>query len=161
LNWDKNENISQASKWLKRHVELIEEKGKLLAAQKTAGFKAPIKTIYRAGVYYAELGEGNIGGEKNKTRPVLVLSPNRMNRGNTVLIAPLSTKFEKKPNGLPLYDNHYLLKKMDYPALREDSAVKFEDIRSVDVVRLSGLVFNVKPQDMGRMQSCIKFILGY
>jgi mRNA-degrading endonuclease toxin of MazEF toxin-antitoxin module len=84
-----------------------------------------------------------------------------MNKGHTVVIIPLSTKFKKKRNGLPLYNNHYLLKKTDYPDLDKDSVAKFEDIRSIDVVRLREVICNVKPEDMKRMKNNLLFMCGY
>lgn len=165
MEWSKYDNVSSASKWLKRKVELIEEKDCLLISQykkvQALHHSVPIKEIYRGGIFHAELGYGNIGGEKDKTRPVLVISPNRLNKGNTVVVAPLSTKFKRKQNGLPLYNNHYLLTKRKYPELDKDSVVKFEDIRSIDVVRLRDVVCNVDRQDMRRMKRNLLFMCGY
>ncbi len=162
MEWNKYDNVSAASKWLKRKIELVEEKEHLLFNQHRnvllSHHSEPIKQIYRGGIFHAELGYGNIGGEKNKTRPVIVISQNRLNNGNTVVIAPLSTKFKRKKNGLPLYSNHYLLTKKKYPDLDKDSVVKFEDIRSIDVVRLRDIMCNVDKQDMGRMKRNLLFM---
>jgi mRNA interferase MazF len=158
--WSVLENIAASSKWLKRKTELIEEKDKLIQKKATNG-TAFLVQAYRGGIFDAELGEGNIGGEKNKTRPVVVFSPDNLNRGHTVVVVPLSTKFKTNPNGLAKYKNHYLLRKSDYPFLDKDSAVKFEDIRSIDVVRLRKLRGNVKKVDMKRMQRAILFVCGY
>ena len=84
-----------------------------------------------------------------------------MNKGNTVIIIPLSTKFSLGPNGRPLYRNHYLLRKADYPFLDTDSVIKTEDIRSVDVVRLRNLRGNLNREDMKRLKNSILFICGY
>lgn len=160
MSWNKHDNIIDASKWLKRQVELIEEK-EILIQNKRIRRTDYIVQALRGGVFSAELGNGNIGGEKNKTRPVLVLSPNRLNKGNTVIVVPLSTKFKRKPNGLPLFDNHYLLKKYDYPNLDNDSVLKFEDIRCIDVVRLRKLRFNISPTDLKHAEKCLLFMTGY
>ena len=160
MAWSVLENISASSKWLKRKTELIEQKEQLILQKNTTG--APqIVQAYRGAIFDAELGEGNIGGEKNKTRPVLIISPNQLNKGHTVVIVPLSTKFQLAQNGLPKYRNHYLLKKSDYPFLDQDSAVKFEDIRSIDVVRLRQLRGNISSDDMRRMENNLKFTCGY
>lgn len=163
--WTKEENIRDSSVWLARKVQLIEEKHNLLEEQKmkiqNTNSYVPIKTVYRGSIYRAELGEGNIGGEKNKDRPVLVLSPNRLNKGNTVVVAPISSKFPKNPNGLPKHKNHYLLKKRDHPELDKDSVVKFEDIRSIDVVRIGDHVFDVNKIEMEKMKSRLLFMYGY
>jgi len=160
MSWDKNTNVSDAAKWLKRKTELIETKDKLI--QNKAARRTPyIVQAKRGGIFECEIGYGNIGGEKNKTRPVLILSANLLNNGHTVVVVPLSTKFERWPNGLPKYKNHYLLKKSKYAFLDQDSAVKFEDIRSVDVVRLRQLRGNVDSVDMKRMKRNIMFTFGY
>jgi hypothetical protein len=59
MAWDKYDNVSSAGKWLNRKIELIEVKENLLIAQnneKIIGNDVPIKTIYRSGIFHAELG---------------------------------------------------------------------------------------------------------
>ena len=72
MAWDSNINIVDAAKWLKRKAELIEEKS-VLIARRTARNTPYYVQAYRGGIFDCELGHGNIGGEKNKTRPVLVI----------------------------------------------------------------------------------------
>lgn len=160
MAWDKNTNISDAAKWLKRKIELIESKDLLIRNQNAKGTRYIIQ-VRRGGIFDCELGYGNVGGEKNKTRPVLVLSKNVLNNGHTVVVVPLSTKFDLAINGLPRYRNHYLLKKAKYSFLDRDSVVKFEDIRSVDVVRLRQLRGNIDETDMKRMKRNLLFTSGY
>lgn len=160
MAWTILDNISQAGKWLKRKFELIEEKELLLQRQMSQGL-SHIVLAYRGGIFDAELGLGNIGGEKNKTRPVIVLTPDRLNKGHTVVVVPMSTKFLRNQQGLPRYRNHYLLRKTDYPFLDEDSVAKFEDIRSIDVVRLRQFRGNVSSEDMEKMKKAILFTFGY
>lgn len=160
MGWDKNTNISDSAKWLKRKTELVEEKD-LLIQRKIARGTPYIIQAKRGGIFDCELGYGNIGGEKNKTRPVLILSKNILNNGHTVVVVPLSTKFDRLPSGLPKYNNHYLLRKSKYRFLDQDSVVKFEDIRSVDVVRLRQLRGNVDRTDMARMKRNALFMFGY
>lgn len=160
MAWLVSDNISQAGKWLKRKIELIEEKDLLLQRQASQGLPH-IVHVLRGGIFDAELGLGNIGGEKNKTRPVIVLTPNRLNKGHTVVVVPMSTKFLRDRQGLPRYQNHYLLRKADYPFLDNDSVAKFEDIRSIDVVRLRQLRGNVSADDMKKMKKAILFTYGY
>lgn len=161
MAWDCNSNIVAAAKWLKRKSELIEEKSVLIRRRSAINASAYAQ-VYRGGIFDCELGLGNIGGEKNKTRPVLVISKNSLNRGHTVLVVPLSTKFELDPNTkLPKYRNHYLLKKVDYSFLDKDSVAKFEDIRNVDVVRLRKFRGNISHRDMLRMKKNLLFMCGY
>lgn len=168
MAWNKNTNVRDAGVWLARKIQLIEEKAKLITRRDKkfiqmggTGKKPPIKQVYRAGIFYAELGVANIGGEKNKTRPVLVITPNSMNRDHTVVVVPLSTKFKLKPTGKPFYDSEYLLKKSDYPQLDADSMVKFQDIRCIDVVRIRQLICNVNSLDMKRMKKNLLAAMGY
>ena len=160
MPWSKEENILEAAKWLRRQVELIEEKY-VLINNKHIRQTPYIVQVKRGGIFDCELGTGNIGGEKNKTRPVLVLSKNDLNNGNTVVVVPLSTKYRMGNHGRPAYKNHYLLKKQRYNFLDRDSVVKFEDIRCVDVVRLRKLRGNVDDADMKRMKKCMLFLAGY
>lgn len=161
MAWDSNSNIVDAAKWLKRKAELIEEKSVLIARRATR-HTPYYAQVYRGGIFDCELGLGNIGGEKNKTRPVLVISRNILNKGHTVMVVPLSTKFDRDTRTrLPRYSNHYLLKKVDYPFLDTDSVAKFEDMRSVDVVRLRKFRGNVSQRDMSRMKRNLLFTCGY
>ena len=163
--WTKEENIKQAGIWLSRKIGLIDEKDVLIKVRdrkvQKSGKRESIKEIFRGGVFHAELGTANIGGEKNKTRPVLVMTPNHMNKEHTVVVVPLSTKFKLASDGTPLYNSQYLLKKSDYPLLDADSMVKFEDIRCIDVVRLRGFIFNVKKEEMKRMRKNLLKTMGY
>lgn len=161
MAWSSSSNIVEAAKWLKRKAELIEEKSKLIA-KKTSRHAKCYVVVHRGGIFDCELGLGNIGGEKNKTRPVLIISDNMLNKGHTVLVVPLSTKFDLKPGtSLPKYANHYLLKQSIYPFLDADSVAKFEDMRSVDVVRLRKLRGNITKQDMKNMKKNLLFMCGY
>ena len=161
MAWTSESNIIDAAKWLKRKAELIEDKTVLIARKATRNTPY-IAYVRRGGVFDCELGLGNIGGEKNKTRPVLILSTNTLNRGHTVLVVPLSTKFDRDPTTkLAKYKNHYLLKKSDYAFLDKDSVAKFEDLRSVDVVRLRKFRGNVNKKDMQGMKDNLLFTSGY
>ena len=146
---------------LKRKIELIESK-KILLDNKARNGTPYIVRVYRGGVFYADLGNANVGGEKNKARPVLVISPNMLNKGDTIIVVPLSTKFQRKyPGGPPRYNNHFLLKKSDYPFLDKDSVAKFEDIRSIDVARLRNLLGNIESSDMNRAKDKLLYATGY
>lgn len=160
MGWTKEENITDSAKWLKRKTELIETKDRLI--QNKIRRRTPyIVQVKRGGIFDCELGYGNIGGEKNKTRPVLVISRNMLNNGHTVVVVPLSTKFDRLASGSPKYTNHYLLKQCKYPFLAKDSVVKFEDIRNVDVSRLANLRGNIDVSDMKRMKKNLNFMMGY
>ena len=156
-NWNKNDNIRNAGYWLSRKIELIELKHNNKENHITLN-------AFRGGIFNVELGTGNIGGEKNKKRPCLIISNNNLNKGDTVVVIPLSTKFKSSTiNGVtsPKYKNHYLLKKSKYPFLRETSCVKCEDIRNIDKIRLSDHLGNIDSQDFNEIKKRILFALGY
>lgn len=157
MNWDKNTNIRDAGHWLSKKIELIELKDK----QKT--LKTNIN-ILRGGIFNVELGEGNIGAEKNKKRPCLVLSHNNLNKGDIVVIIPLSTKFNfdiKNGQKIPKYANHYVFYKAKYDFLTDDSCVKCEDVRSIDKVRIVEHLGNIDPKDLDKIKNRILFTFGF
>ena len=61
ISWNKEDNIRDAGCWLSQKIKLIELKD----VQEQKGEKREIK---RGGIFYVELGEGNLGYEKNKCR---------------------------------------------------------------------------------------------
>lgn len=155
--WNKNDNIRNAGYWLSRKIELIELKH--FNKENNINNEA-----LRGGVFNVELGTGNIGGEKNKKRPCLVISRNALNAGDTIVIIPLSTKYKKRfTNGVeyPMYKNHYLLKKSKYPFLDANSCIKCEDIRNVDKIRLVDHLGNIDTADLDEIKKRILFALGY
>ncbi len=137
MSWSKEENIKNAALWLSSKIKLIEDKHLLLEKQKqtqiNTGVKPPLRIIYRGGVYWVDFGSGNLGAEKNKTRPALIISANHLNKAETVLVIPISSKFKYKldshGNKIPLYKNHFVLDNKKYPQLSEQSAVKCEDTK--------------------------------
>lgn len=155
--WNKDGNIRNAAMWLSTKISLIEIKNKLLLENKNI-------TIFRGGVFNVELGEGNIGGEKNKKRPCLVLSRNNLNIGDTVVVVPLTTKFKyniKNSKKIPKYNNHYFLYKTDYNFLDDDSCIKCEDVRSIDKVRIKEHLGNINPRDLDKLKLRILFSYGF
>lgn len=157
MTWNKNDNIKDAACWLSELVKLVELKHRQITTKS-------IPRILRGGVFNVELGEGNIGGEKNKKRPSLVISHNNLNKGDTVVIIPLTTKFKYiEDNGIkkPCYANHYILHKANHPFLSDDSCVKCEDIRMVDKVRLKEHLGNISLRDLNKIKSRMEFTFGF
>jgi len=155
--WNKDDNIRNAGYWVARKIELIELKHQ-------NKIDLINQSILRGGVFNIELGTGNVGAEKNKKRPCLVISSNILNNGETVSVIPLSTKFKsivKSGIQYPQYRNHYILKKSNYPYLRDNSCVKCEDIRCVDKVRIIDHLGNVSFEDMLEIKKRILFAFGY
>ena len=55
------------------------------------------RTMSQRAIYLCNLGE-NIGSEQCKLRPVLIVSNNKINKGNNVIVVPLSTKIKTITN---------------------------------------------------------------
>jgi mRNA interferase MazF len=157
LGWNKNKNIRDAGHWLARKIELIELKNKHKKQNKKINIK-------RGGIFNIELGKDNIGGEKNKIRPCLVITRNILNKGDTVVIIPLTTKFDftyKHNKKIPKYKNHFILFAHNYPFLDNDSCVKCEDIRVIDKIRIKEHLGNVNRYHLDMLENRIKFTFGY
>lgn len=157
MPWNKDKNIRDASHWLSRKIELIEIKDNQITNQIQ-------HNILRGGIFNIELGEGNIGGEKNKKRPCLVISRNALNKGDTVLVIPLTTKFSyniQHNKKAPKYNNHFILFKIDYPFLDDDSCIKCEDIRSIDKVRIRDHIGNIRHQHLKLVKNRVLFTLNF
>lgn len=156
--WSKEVNIHDAGHWLAKKIDLIELKDYNISKNNNIN-------ILRGGIFNTELGIDNIGGEKNKKRPCLVLSRNNLNLGDTVTIIPLTTKFSfnRGVNGekSPKYSNHYVLLKSKYSFLSDDSCIKCEDIWSVDKVRLCEHLGNIDINDLNMIKNKILYTLGF
>ncbi len=149
--WDKSKNINDCNIWHPKKIAIINNKN--------LNHRSII--IHRGGVYYVDLG-CNIGGEKEKLRPCLVISKNILNAGHTVVVIPLSSKFDKHPSkNRPRYNNEYMLTKVKYTQLDKDSIVSFTDIRSVDKSRIGNKMFDVNEYDLKNMLTNLKFTYGF
>lgn len=157
MAWNKEKNIRDASCWLADKIKLIELKD----YQKANNIK---HSILRGGVFNVDLGRGNIGCEKNKIRPCIVISRNALNNGDTVIIVPLTTKFPFNVSGgkkVPKYKNHYIVSKSKYNFLKDDSCIKFEDIRSIDKIRVKELIGNIDNDDIKFLEKRLSFTMGF
>ncbi|MFR8170486.1 MAG: type II toxin-antitoxin system PemK/MazF family toxin [Marvinbryantia sp.] len=120
-------------------------------------------------IWYCDLGY-NIGTEKNKMRPVLVMSNNRINNSEKVVVVCITdAKGKTNANNLPAQDSWFLLysdteddDKMicpgrqvpasmhTYAFLDKDSMVQCEEIRAVSKSRLDavrGCIGTLTPDD--------------
>lgn len=154
MAWSAHNNIRDAAKWLYRKIELIEEKDRRIRSAKPHNY-------YRGAIFDAELGMDNIGGERNKTRPVLIISSNRLNKGDVVVVIPLSTKFRNDSNNNALYKNHYVLHQSKYTFLDCDSALKIENIRAIDTIRLRTYRGSLDLTDLLNLKNRILSTFGY
>jgi len=83
-----------------------------------------VKDVRRFDVFLVNL-DPTIGSEIKKTRPVIVISPNEMNRFiNTVIIAPMTSRVRKYPSRVAIKFKN-----------KKGEAV-LDQIRTVDKTRL-------------------------
>ena len=110
-----------------------------------------MKKIKRGDIFYANLDK-TVGSEQSGIRPVVVIQNNRNNRTSpTVIIAPISTKKNRK---LPY---HILVKQFD--KIRHNSIILLEQIRTLDKSRLMGYVCSLNKDQLVEINIAIKNIL--
>jgi mRNA interferase MazF len=124
------------------------------------------RPIIRGAIFTCELGE-NIGTEQNGERPVLIISNDRINRtSGSVKVAPLTTKLKTKiitdrkgkTKVVPRLATHYFLKKEVYPFLAQTSAVKVEELTTVNKVRLKQHIGNINDDDLNKIMNRVKWV---
>ena len=102
--------------------------------------------ISRGEVFWARL-DPTVSSEIQKTRPVVVLSINPLNRARkTVVVVPLSTS-------APAIDFLNV-------ELKGGSVARCEHIRSIDKSRLSDKVGSISVADIGKIEDGICRVLG-
>ena len=102
--------------------------------------------ISRGEVFWARL-DPTVGSEIHKTRPVVVLSINPLNRARkTVVVVPLSTS-------APAIDHLNV-------ELKGGSVARCEHIRSIDKSRLSDKIGSISVADIGKIEDGICRVLG-
>jgi len=104
------------------------------------------KEIERGDVFWARL-DPTVGSELQKTRPVVVLSINPLNKARkTVVVVPLSTSAPAI-----MFLN---------VALKGGSVARCEHIRSIDKTRLADRIGSIPDTDMAKIEEGISRILG-
>lgn len=105
----------------------------------------------RGDIYYANLGETNIGSEQSGTRPVLIIQNNIGNKYSpTVIVVCMTSKIFKNeiPTHVRLCAGNYNL-----PA---DSLVLCEQIRTIDKTRLFNYISRLNKDDEIRVNSALR-----
>ena len=136
------------------------------------------RQVLHGEIWYCDLGY-NVGTEKNKIRPVLVVSNNKVNNSEKVVVVAITdAKGKLNSHNLPAQDSWLLLystttdnNKMIYPGrivpstahtysfLDKDSIVQCEEIRSVSKSRLDatkGCIGKLEPNDFALFESKFK-----
>ena len=104
------------------------------------------KEIERGDVFWARL-DPTVGSELQKTRPVVVLSINPLNKARkTVVVVPLSTS-------APAIEFLNV-------ALKGGSVARCEHIRAIDKTRLADRIGSISDNDMAKIEKGISRILG-
>lgn len=139
------------------------------------------RQVLHGQIWYCDLG-CNIGTEKNKMRPVLVMSNNKINNSEKVVIVCITdAKGKTNSNNLPAQDSWFLLyantedeekmlkpgrkvpeKMRTYDFLEKDSMVQCEEIRAVSKARLDssrGCIGTLRKEDFEMIKS--KFRRAY
>lgn len=143
----------------------------------------PVKRLQvnQGEVWFCDLGY-NVGSEKNKCRPVLVISNNDINKSEkAVVICITDAKGKLNLQDLPFRDSWYLLyssttdetKKLrpnriirngnhPYDFLEKDSVIQCEEIRAVSKSRFDRTkkyIGRIEPDDLSRISQ--KFMRTY
>lgn len=134
------------------------------------------KQINQGEIWKCDLGF-NIGEEKNKERPVVVISNNKVNRTGKIVVAPITDAIGKiNQHGLPQHNTWYLLhsnttdsNKMYLPGrtvpknatqyrnLTKDSIIQCEELRSISKARLlHNKIDDLNPNDLDQLKKKIK-----
>jgi len=109
----------------------------------------------RSQIYYANLGDTNVGSEQSGTRPVLIIQNNIGNKFSpTVIVACMTSKLFK--NEIP---THVRLDSKTYN-LPTDSLVLCEQIKTIDKSRLLNYVATLNQNDERRVNSAIRLSLS-
>lgn len=107
------------------------------------------KEIEKGDIYYASL-DPIIGSEQSGNRPVVVVQNNIGNKYSpTVLIAPITSKVNSKPN-LP---THIFIKKNG--KIIHDSIILIEQIRVIDKQRLQEFLCKIDPEKIDEINKAI------
>ncbi|MDO3409895.1 type II toxin-antitoxin system PemK/MazF family toxin [Saccharibacillus sp. CPCC 101409] len=120
----------------------------------------------RKAIVTAFLGE-NVGFEKNKVRPAIVVSvdSNNQTSGN-VAIVPLTKEENKidrttgKPVSKRLLASQYKLFKSKYGKLNHNSIVQCEDVRIVSKARIGDVIDFIDDADMKQISKRLKYFFG-
>lgn len=137
------------------------------------------KQVLQGEVWKCDLG-CNIGEEKNKKRPVLVISNNFISRTGKVIVACITDADGKIKAGshVPIYDSWCLLyanttdnakmfrigrtvprNNIPYSFLDKDSVVQCEELKAVSKARLSiNKLGDIAPTDLIKIKNRLKIV---
>lgn len=89
--------------------------------------------------------------EIQKTRPALICSHDIMNQNSSrIIVAPITSNLNK------IYSFEYAI---NYPFVK--GKIMFDQIRSVDKIRLGDRLGNLSVKEMNEIEVILKFVLGF
>jgi mRNA interferase MazF len=106
-------------------------------------------------IWIADLNP-RIGTEPGKTRPVLILQTNLLNKVQhpSTIICPLTTKIQKEAEVLRV-----LIRKTEVGSLQQDCDIMIDQIRAVDNTRLIRKIGVLPPGLVDRVKENIAILL--
>lgn len=111
--------------------------------------------ILRGEIYFADLGNHNVGSVQSGRRPVLIIQNDMGNRyGPTVQVAPLTTKMSKRP--LPTH----VYVKAGVGNLRCDSLILMEQATTLDKSQLQNKIGMCDDDVMKQVNQAIQVSFG-
>lgn len=111
--------------------------------------------IKRGEIYFADLGDCNIGSEQSGHRPVLIVQNNIGNRFSpTVIVACITSRVYK--TSIP---THVMLESAKY-GFQSDSLVLCEQIKTIDKSRLGAKIATLKLMDLERVDRALRLSIG-
>jgi mRNA interferase MazF len=123
--------------------------------------------VKRGEIYFADLGENNLGSEQSGTRPVLIIQNNIGNRFSpTVIVACITSKMYKNdiPTHVRLFKDSYQPTEAadgeSYSTLTSDSLVLCEQLKTIDKSRLRTRVAALNGYDLMRVNAALKLSLS-
>ncbi len=108
--------------------------------------------VKRGELYYADLSDG-VGSEQSGIRPVIIIQNDYGNRySTTTIVSPLTSSKKKR---MP---THILIHSRD--ELKGNSIALLEQMRTIDKVRLIKKIGELTPEEMKKINKCIKISLN-
>jgi mRNA interferase MazF len=107
-------------------------------------------TPKRYEIYYADLSP-TIGGEIQKTRPIVVVSKTTMNQYlDTVVVCPLTTKLHRRWRS-----------RIQILCAGKDAEIAADQIRTISKQRLRNKIDVLSPEDASRLRDLITEMYGH
>lgn len=116
--------------------------------------KIPMKSVARGEVCLVQF-DPTVGSEIRKTRPALIIQNDVANRYSPItIVAAISSKFDDK-----LYPTEVLIRSGE-AGLKHDSVILFDQIRTIDKVRVVKKLGKVSSLTLKRADIALKISVG-